>query len=115
MWRAGRNSEIKLGQLSPEDRKKFDLSMEKEWNSWQKFGAVEKLSEEQVRQLPRDAKRLSARAGCTQIRTLSLDFGCSGVPRGPPRHQVGFPDGVTPCVQPCVLDRHHDELGDRRV
>eukprot|EP00439_Symbiodinium_sp_Y106_P017632 s1781_g2.t1 len=47
VWRAGRNSEIKLGQLSPEDRKKFDLSMEKEWNSWQKFGAVEKLSEEQ--------------------------------------------------------------------
>ena len=39
-------SEIKLKGLGAEDRKKFDASVAKEWDSWQKFSAVEKLDEE---------------------------------------------------------------------
>ncbi|OLP82760.1 hypothetical protein AK812_SmicGene36569 [Symbiodinium microadriaticum] len=36
-------SEIKLKDLSSEERKKFEASMAKEWSSWEKFNAVEDL------------------------------------------------------------------------
>ena len=34
-------SEISLKNLSPEDREKFNISMQKEWDSWNRFQAVE--------------------------------------------------------------------------
>ena len=37
-------SEIKLKDLSSEERKKFEASMAKEWSSWEKFNAVEVLN-----------------------------------------------------------------------
>ena len=54
-------SEIKLKDLAPGDRVKFDEAMAKEWSSWQKFGAVEKLSLEQVRELPQGTKIIGTR------------------------------------------------------
>ena len=54
-------SEVKLQSLSCEDREKFDRSMAKEWDSWQKFNAVEKLSPEQITDLPKDVKIIGAR------------------------------------------------------
>ena len=54
-------SEVNLKQLSPEDRAKFDASMAKEWASWQKFSAVEVLSEEQVAALPKDVQIVGTR------------------------------------------------------
>ena len=47
------NSEVNLRDLSPEDRQKFDASMAKEWDSWQRFNAVEILSKEQIAKHPR--------------------------------------------------------------
>ena len=54
-------SEARLKDLAPDDRSKFDKSMAKEWASWQKFGAVEVLSKEQVRQLPEDVQVIGTR------------------------------------------------------
>ena len=54
-------SEIKLGTLSREDREKFDEAMAKEWASWQKFGAVETLSPQQVAELPAGTKIVGTR------------------------------------------------------
>ena len=54
-------SEIQLGKLSPEDRAKFDISMAKEWSSWQKFSAVEVLTETQVKELPPDVQIIGTR------------------------------------------------------
>ena len=39
--------EIKLGNLTPAERKLYDKAMAKEWNSWMHFDAVEKLTPEQ--------------------------------------------------------------------
>ena len=54
-------SEISLKDLSPEDRAKYDVSMAKEWSSWQKFNAVEVLSPQQIEDLPEDAKIIGTR------------------------------------------------------
>ena len=54
-------SEVKLKDLDKEDRTKFDKSMAKEWDSWQRFGAVEKLTKEQIRALPKDTKIIGTR------------------------------------------------------
>ena len=54
-------SEIDLNDLSVEDRAKFDQSMEKEWNSFKKFSAVEILSESQIAALPQDAEIVNTR------------------------------------------------------
>ena len=54
-------SEVKLKELSQGDREKFDASMAKEWASWQKFGAVEKLTDEQIKQLPPDTQIIGTR------------------------------------------------------
>ena len=42
-------SEINLKDLSPQDRALFDAAMQKEWPSWQKFQAVEELSEDAIK------------------------------------------------------------------
>ena len=55
------NSEVNLRDLSPEDRQKFDASMAKEWDSWQRFNAVEILSKEQIAKLPEDAEIIGTR------------------------------------------------------
>ena len=49
-------SEINLKELSPENRRLFDASMQKEWSSWQKFQAVEELTEEEIAALPPETK-----------------------------------------------------------
>ena len=54
-------SEIKLKDLSPEDRQKFAQAMEKEWSSWMKFNAVEILTPDQVLALPSDVKVIGTR------------------------------------------------------
>ena len=54
-------SEVKLKDLDKEDRAKFDKSMGKEWDSWQRFGAVEKLTKEQIEALPKDTKIIGTR------------------------------------------------------
>ena len=59
--KAAVRSEINLAALSPEDRLKFDASMEKEWLSWQKFSAVEILTDEQIQALPDDCQVIGAR------------------------------------------------------
>ena len=41
-------SEINLRQLDPSDRALFDVSMQKEWASWQGFQAVQELSEDEI-------------------------------------------------------------------
>ena len=61
-------SEIDLNDLSVEDRAKFDQSMEKEWNSFKKFSAVEILSESQIAALPQDAEIVNTR----WVHTLSV-------------------------------------------
>lgn len=54
-------SEINLNDLSAEDRAKFDQPMEKEWNSFKKFSAVEILTESQIADLPQDAEIVNTR------------------------------------------------------
>ena len=54
-------SEVNLKQLNESDRAKFDAAMAKEWASWQKFSAVEVLTEQQVRELPADAQVVGTR------------------------------------------------------
>ena len=50
------SSEISLQILTEEDRQKFEVSMQKERDSWKKFGAVEVLTKEQIADLPDDAQ-----------------------------------------------------------
>ncbi|CAE7745994.1 RE1 [Symbiodinium sp. KB8] len=59
--RAGRNSEVKLANLDKESRARFDASMGKEWASWQKFSAVEELTQKQIEDLPKDVKIIGTR------------------------------------------------------
>ncbi|CAE7610026.1 30S ribosomal protein S1, chloroplastic [Symbiodinium microadriaticum] len=54
-------SEIKLKDLNQEDRAKFDEAMAKEWSSWQKFGAVETLTPQQIAELPASTKIVGTR------------------------------------------------------
>ena len=54
-------SEIVLNDLSTEDREKFEKSMAKEWASFQKFNAVEVLTEDQISSLPADAEIIGTR------------------------------------------------------
>ncbi|CAE7722529.1 GIP, partial [Symbiodinium necroappetens] len=54
-------SEIKLKNLSPQERELYTHAMEKEWSSWEKFNAVEVLSPDQVAQLPSDVKIIGTR------------------------------------------------------
>eukprot|EP00435_Cladocopium_sp_Y103_P014041 s2039_g3.t1 len=54
-------SEISLKDLSQEDRAKYDVSMAKEWSSWQKFNAVEVLTPQQIENLPEDTKIIGTR------------------------------------------------------
>ena len=54
-------SEIKLKDLGQEDRAKFDEAMAKEWSSWQKFGAVETLTPQQIAALPPTTKIVGTR------------------------------------------------------
>ena len=54
-------SEVNLRDLNQADREKFDGSMAKEWASFQKFNAVEVLSEKQIKELPNDVEIVSMR------------------------------------------------------
>ena len=54
-------SEVNLKDLSQIDREKFDVSMAKEWASFQKFNAVEVLTEKQIKELPNDVEIVSMR------------------------------------------------------
>ncbi|CAE7616057.1 RE2, partial [Symbiodinium sp. CCMP2592] len=54
-------SKIKLASLSQGDREKFHEAMAKEWASWQKFGAVETLTPQQVKELPPGTKIVGTR------------------------------------------------------
>ena len=54
--KAARSTDIKLHNLSKEDREKFNASMAKEWASWQRFNAVELLTPKQVKELPEDVQ-----------------------------------------------------------
>ncbi|CAE7930582.1 brap-2 [Symbiodinium necroappetens] len=54
-------SEIKLKDLKPEDRAKFEASMAKEWSSRMKFDAVQELTAEEIAQLPPDTKIIGMR------------------------------------------------------
>ena len=54
-------SEIKLKDLKPEDRAKFEASMAKEWASWMKFDAVQELTADEVAQLPPNTKIIGTR------------------------------------------------------
>lgn len=54
-------TEVNVYHLSPEDRKLFDAAMAKEWASWQKFQAVEVLTEEQIEALPGDTQIIGTR------------------------------------------------------
>ena len=67
-------SEIRIKDLSPEEKEKFEASMAKEWSSWEKFNAVEVLTPDQVAQLQRMCASL-APAGFIPTRTRSK--GCS--------------------------------------
>ena len=59
--KAARSTDIKLHNLSKEDREKFDASMAKEWASWQRFNAVELLTPKQVKELPEDVQIVGAK------------------------------------------------------
>ena len=67
-------SEIVLKDLSPEDRRKYDASMEKEWASWQKFDAVENLTPQQIEQLPEDAQVVGPSHDCPRRRPKAPDL-----------------------------------------
>ncbi|CAK0887813.1 unnamed protein product [Prorocentrum cordatum] len=55
-------SEIRLQDLAPEQRKKFDQAMAKEWRSWTEFQAVEVLSFSRAKELlDRGASPVGAR------------------------------------------------------
>ena len=54
-------SEIRIKDLSPEEKRKFEASMAKEWSSWEKFNAVEVLTPDQVAQLPKDVRIIGTR------------------------------------------------------
>ncbi|CAE7352234.1 RE2 [Symbiodinium sp. CCMP2456] len=54
-------SEIKLEDLGPDERKKFEGSMAKEWSSWQLFEAADKLTPEQRKELPDDVQIIGTR------------------------------------------------------
>eukprot|EP00435_Cladocopium_sp_Y103_P025044 s387_g6.t1 len=54
-------SEVNLKQLNESDRAKFDAAMAKEWASWQKFSAIEVLTEQQVKEFPADAQVVGTR------------------------------------------------------
>ena len=54
-------SEINIRQLDPSDRARFDVSMQKEWTSWQCFDAVQELSEEEINSLPPETKIIGTR------------------------------------------------------
>lgn len=54
-------SEVNLKILSPERRALFDVAMQKEWTSWQRFQAVEELTEEDYKSLPADTKIIGTR------------------------------------------------------
>ena len=54
-------SEINLKELSPENRRLFDDSTQKEWNAWQKLQAVEELTEEEIAALPPQTKAVRTR------------------------------------------------------
>ena len=55
------STEISLKNLNEEDREKFQASMQKEWDSWTKFGAVEVLTKEQIENLPDDVQIIGTR------------------------------------------------------
>lgn len=63
-------SEVNLKDLSQVDREKFDVSMAKEWASFQKFNAVEVLTEKQIRSFPMTLRSYQC-VGCTLTRTRS--------------------------------------------
>ena len=54
-------SEIKLKDLTHEQRQEYIQSMGKEWSSWEKFNAVEVLTPEQILNLPKDVKIIGTR------------------------------------------------------
>lgn len=54
-------SEVNLKTLTPEKRALFDIAMQKEWSSWQRFQAVEELTEEDYKDLPGDTKIIGTR------------------------------------------------------
>ncbi|CAE7252473.1 RE1 [Symbiodinium sp. CCMP2592] len=57
-------SEVRLKDLDPKDRERFTGeggSMAKEWNSWNKFAAVDKLEPHEIRDLPSDVKIIGTR------------------------------------------------------
>lgn len=54
-------SEISLKNLSPEDREKFNISMQKEWDSWNRFQAVEELKPEEIKSLPQSTQIVGTR------------------------------------------------------
>ena len=54
-------SEIKLKDLTHEQRQEYIQSMGKEWSSWEKFNAVEVLTPEQILNLPKDVKVIGTR------------------------------------------------------
>ena len=55
------STEISLKNLNEEDRQKFQASMQKEWDSWTKFGALEILTRDQIENLPEDAQIIGTR------------------------------------------------------
>jgi hypothetical protein len=63
-------SEINLKNLSEKDLSLFQASMQKEWLSWQKFQAVQELSEEEVKPFLATPRSL-ALAGPTQTKTAN--------------------------------------------
>ena len=66
------SSEISLKDLNQEDRNTFDASMQKEWGSWKKFGAVELLTPEQVQNNFLMTPRSLELDGCIPTRTANL-------------------------------------------
>ena len=63
-------SKINLKNLSEKDLSLFQASMQKEWLSWQKFQAVQELSEEEVKPFLATPRSL-ALAGPTQTKTAN--------------------------------------------
>ena len=55
------SSEISLKNLDESDRRKFQDSMKREWDSWMKFGAVEVLTKDQIKDLPDDTQIVGTR------------------------------------------------------
>ena len=55
------SSEISLKNLGESDRQKFQDSMKREWDSWMKFGAVEVLTKDQIKDLPDDTQIVGTR------------------------------------------------------